>query len=319
MRTDRYIRIGVISISGLILAISTAYTVFGNLEYRRNKAEQAVAYSIVQQDAESAKAAYEDTVAMDDVTVHSAKAAGDAVAKIANEMTNAMVRIYTVPDTNPEGRADLMDEFVSKLSPQMDAYFGEGNTLRTAWWTTSDATVLSGVNWSFQTTYNFVDDMERVLWVAHDAKGGIVAYVTALYHADTDTFDSYAKHETTYGGLLQRGTDSGSALPEVSQDISGIMAMVGDTAPDLFPDEVDKAYQEQISDPEYQAALDEQRENMEAIKESVESGHTDAVLVDDNIDAASSVAAESVVSIETESAADSISTGISSSEEGSVS
>lgn len=145
-------------------------------------------------------------VEMVQVSLSSAKKAGDDIASNQNEL---LCLFYEKHETREQ--EDAAYEKMRNLKKESEVYFGEGSDFCNPWFY-GDTESVTDAKWSFQTNYNYAGDVIPVLWVLsskseNDLIGSIVSYVTADYHASSNTFDHVLKHVTRVGNSLYAFTN----------------------------------------------------------------------------------------------------------------
>ena len=270
---SKIVRYGCLGVSGLILVaclLSTSFENESQKQMRIEKQEQLVQvesdYNDLVSQVESLK---ESSGGGAETLVNSAKKTGEHVADIANQIGAAYVEINSVEDS--QKRSELIDDMLATLSPEMDKYFGEGTDFRTAWYSTLDTELMKSISWSFVTNYNFGTDSTKVLWLCRNTKDQILAYVTATYYADTDTFDGAVKRVTTLGGSLMQPTPGTGEDPQGSVDpnadsVTGLLDAAGLT------DEEQQQYEDQMSSEGAWDDVNDQHEAMDALREQMTGG-----------------------------------------------
>lgn len=129
--------------------------------------------------------------------LHSVKQVGDKIAGWQNRYMVLGSSAYRKGRDYSEDKVRLEE---TELAENLDKYFGDGSGFRTRWFA-GDATKMNNTQcWSFMNSYDFAENTISVLWVCEDEHEDVVAYVTADYHADTDSFDNAKRHETVASG-----------------------------------------------------------------------------------------------------------------------
>ena len=150
------------------------------------------------------KSEYEDAtkkqkpVSEDDVKngLNSAKKSGDDVANLLNQYLCALP--YTGTNFTKEQEKEKAAER-AEMSKQLNKYFGEGTVMSIGVYSFDMSLIGNQSCWQFMNSYNFSGDSIDVLWECFDKANNVVAYVTAKYHADSNSFDNVSQHMTTLG------------------------------------------------------------------------------------------------------------------------
>ena len=103
----------------------------------------------------------------------------------------------------------------AEMSKQLNKYFGEGTVMSTGVYS-FDMSLIGNQNcWQFMNSYNFSGDSIDVLWECFDKANNVVAYVTAKYHADSNSFDNVSQHMTILGQTYMGVTGSDNASEKI--------------------------------------------------------------------------------------------------------
>lgn len=116
---------------------------------------------------------------------HSAMNAGNAVAKAQSNYASL----------NP----DTQSSALATNAASMDAYFSD-KSFETPWYGPVSSSTGS-YTWTFLSTYSFADDSASVVWLCTPSAGSdvVLAYATATYDADSNTFKDVSVVQTAYG------------------------------------------------------------------------------------------------------------------------
>ncbi len=201
----------VMIVSAVIVGISLIFTFVNYQNYSAKVDENRKQYKDL-------KSEYEDTtknqktVSEDDVKtgLNSAKKSGDDVANLFNQYLSTFLSNGEQLSKEQEDERRVEQE---KISKQLDAYFGEGTDVRTSPYLFDVNLIGNSSCWQFMNSYSFSSDSIDVLWECFDNSKNVIAYVTAQYHADSNSFDNVSHHMTilgqTYMGMT--GNDNASA------------------------------------------------------------------------------------------------------------
>ena len=103
----------------------------------------------------------------------------------------------------------------AEMSKQLNKYFGEGTVMSTGVYSFDMSLIGNQSCWQFMNSYNFSGDSIDVLWECFDKANNVVAYVTAKYHADSNSFDNVSQHMTTLGQTYMGVTGSDNASEKI--------------------------------------------------------------------------------------------------------
>lgn len=196
-------------------------------------------------------------------TAHSAKNAGEAVATLENSY---MTKVQQKPKTEEEENAQRAD--LLKMSDQFDEYFGKNTSMRTAWYTW-DSEQVETVTWNFCTNYTFTEDFMNVLWKCVDSSNQILAYATAIYEAETDTFANPEVHVTVVGMQYLPYTSGHEGDLSVDMDLNTIWDTMDQIS---LPDDFNEQYQSQANDPERLQGVEANKNAAAALRDQMTSG-----------------------------------------------
>lgn len=135
-------------------------------------------------------------------SIASVKDVGDEIAKLENKYMELVYKERTTREEEDRDYAEMND-----ICVRMDEYFGKNTSLRSIWYG-GDMQKLPDAKWRFQTNYNYAGNMIPSLWIFSNDDERILAYVTAEYNAETNTFDRYEKHVTVAGNAFMPYTDN---------------------------------------------------------------------------------------------------------------
>lgn len=169
----------------------------------------------LQTELESASAETESVEKQTEVvkaSIKSAKEVGDEIASLENDY---MALVYKDRDSREEEDQDYA--LMNDICVKMDEYFGKDTFLRSIWYG-GDMTQLPGAKWQFQTNYNYTGNQIPVLWILSTEGDGVLAYVTAVYDSESNTFDDYAKHTTVVGNSYLPYTENPSPLYDLDEN-----------------------------------------------------------------------------------------------------
>lgn len=133
------------------------------------------------------------------VVLNSAATAGGRVAQLQNTYNRSMGNL----DAGSIDE-DAYFEKIEAVASDLDAFFEEDSNARTPWYYGTYKE--SYPEWTFLTNYDFDGNIIPVIWVCHGSGGGLLAYTTAIYDADTEIFTSVETHVTYVGARYYPGT-----------------------------------------------------------------------------------------------------------------
>lgn len=249
---------------GVLLLILVAGVIFFGYDgYSRKMEQYQSQVSEKQDELKSAKESVPN-VSEDDAknTIHSVKKIGDEVANAENGYM-----------------ASTSDEDRSASLAVKDKYFGEKSNMRTVWFSGNTEAIQNGT-WKFQSSFDFNGTSVNVLWTYTDTNGQLLAYVTATYDAENETFSNAKKHVTAVGAELAgyTATDENPSIEEFNEEayLNGVYALFDEAG---LSEEFQKNYQEYQSnfesENEGKTNADVQEENeaaREALKEQEQKG-----------------------------------------------
>lgn len=128
-----------------------------------------------------------------------AQTAADAVAGIENQM---------VVDLAAYGKDSSKLDDVSKAIDQKQVYCGDRSFYSWVWYTWHDLD--SAIQWTGYVAKDYAGTEIPVVWLCRNTDGQILAYARAIYHAEKDQFESFAKGVTTIGMKFSAYEDSPS-------------------------------------------------------------------------------------------------------------
>lgn len=184
-----------------IFAVMVAMLTAGNAYESNLKSKQEQLNDLVRQynsRSESLESAGLDSSQVE-VQMTSAKSAGDAVSGLQNRLLELF---YTERTTREQEDADY--EAMNAVQTDLEKYFGDNATMRSIWYS-GDVKNIGNGKWQFESNYNYAGGVVPVLWTlssgsdVEEQSGAVLAYVTANYHADTDTFSDAARYVTYVG------------------------------------------------------------------------------------------------------------------------
>ena len=203
----------VMIVSAVIVGISLIFTFVNYQNYSAKVDENEKQYHDL-------KSEYEDVtkkqkpVSEDDVKngLNSAKKSGDDVANLLNQYLCTL--LYTGTNFTEEQEKEKAAER-AEMSKQLNKYFGEGTVMSTGVYFFDMSLIGNQSCWQFMNSYNFSGDSIDVLWECFDKANNVVAYVTAKYHADSNSFDNVSQHMTILGQTYMGVTGSDNASEKI--------------------------------------------------------------------------------------------------------
>lgn len=203
----------VMIVSVVIVGISLIFTFVNYQNYSAKVDENEKQYHDL-------KSEYEDVTkkqkpfSEDDVKngLNSAKKSGDDVANLLNQYLCALP--YTGTNFTKEQEKEKAAER-AEMSKQLNKYFGEGTVMSTGVYSFDMSLIGNQSCWQFMNSYNFSGDSIDVLWECFDKANNVVAYVTAKYHADSNSFDNVSQHMTILGQTYMGVTGSDNASEKI--------------------------------------------------------------------------------------------------------
>ena len=203
----------VMIVSAVIVGISLIFTFVNYQNYSAKVDENEKQYHDL-------KSEYEDVtkkqkpVSEDDVKngLNSVKKSGDDVANLLNQYLCALP--YTGTNFTKEQEKEKAAER-AEMSKQLNKYFGEGTVMSTGVYSFDMSLIGNQSCWQFMNSYNFSGDSIDVLWECFDKANNVVAYVTAKYHADSNSFDNVSQHMTILGQTYMGVTGSDNASEKI--------------------------------------------------------------------------------------------------------
>lgn len=140
--------------------------------------------------------------------LNSAVTKGNEVAKLQNKYyeiyKNQCLNVYEVDEK-------AYSEAIKSNAASLEPCFAEADTSGSAVWYLSET---SDVIWSFRTTFSFTGDTVPSLWTCYNTSGELLAFTTADYDVESDTFNNVKCYITSIGQSYS-GNDSNE--PEKTQ------------------------------------------------------------------------------------------------------
>ena len=203
----------VMIVSAVIVGISLIFTFVNYQNYSAKVDENKKQYYDLKREYEDATKK-QKPVSEDDVKngLNSAKKSGDDVANLLNQYLCALP--YTGTNFTKEQEKEKAAER-AEMSKQLNKYFGEGTVMSTGVYSFDMSLIGNQSCWQFMNSYNFSGDSIDVLWECFDKANNVVAYVTAKYHADSNSFDNVSQHMTTLGQTYMGVTGSDNASEKI--------------------------------------------------------------------------------------------------------
>ena len=196
--------------------------------------------------------------------LHSVKDVGVKIASNANRLQQLSSSGYI---TSPNYSENDTREEQAEIADVMRDYFGSKTILSTVWFA-GDLSMLENQNcWSFMNSYDFSEDIISVLWVCQDDDKNVLAYVTADYHADTDSFDNVSKHVTVIGNTYILPTTGDEDISISDGDIVDNVNQIFDSAG--LTDEQKKQQEDAINDEEWQKVKEENNSAKAQLKDAL--------------------------------------------------
>lgn len=137
-------------------------------------------------------------------SLNSAVSLGNQVSELQNTWGTALTAEDTTAFNVSGGQSvDLLNKTrVERLL----AIFGDNDKAGSAmWYAQVKGTKAERSSWKFITTTSFASTKQNVMWQCLGEDGELYAYVTAIYNADDNTFDSTNVVVTTAGSEAQGG------------------------------------------------------------------------------------------------------------------
>lgn len=252
--------LGIILVSGIFAFVS--YN-----DYSDKMTEYAERYAQLQEDYEVSLQTMEQISEQDvEEQVHSVK---DIGVKIANDANRLQVLASTGHLKSGSYDEKVTREEQSEIATRMVEYFGSNSILQSTWFS-GDATQMNNQNaWTFMNSYDFSENTISVLWLCYDGTGNVVAFVTADYHADTNSFDNVARHMTTIGYTYvpATGDDGITSNENVVDNVNQLTDNAGLT------EEQQQQQEEALNDEEWQDAKEENNAAKDQLKNAEGGGN----------------------------------------------
>ena len=203
----------VMIVSAVIVGISLIFTFVNYQNYNAKVDENRKQYHDLKSEYEDATK-NQKSVSEDDVKngLNSAKKSGDDVANLLNQYLCELP--YTGTNFTKEQEKEKAAER-AEMSKQLNKYFGEGTVMSTGVYSFDMSLIGNQSCWQFMNSYNFSGDSIDVLWECFDKANNVVAYVTAKYHADSNSFDNVSQHMTILGQTYMGVTGSDNASEKI--------------------------------------------------------------------------------------------------------
>lgn len=258
-------RLVVLGLSCVLVVGSAGWFYTSSRSYQAQMREKQNELAVLQGDLDALNAeAKSNAVSQEEMEqmAHSAKTTGEAVATLENQY---MSRVHQKASNATEESAQR--EELLAMSDQFDSYFGENTSMRTAWYSW-DPERAKEVVWEFCTNYTFTADTMHVLWKCMDGSEQMLAYATAVYQAETDTFIDPQVHVTAIGAQYAPYTEGEEDL-SVDQDLSTIWDTMDQIS---LPDDFNEKYQEQANDEERLQGVEENKGAAADLREQMMNG-----------------------------------------------
>lgn len=203
----------VMIVSVVIVGISLIFTFVNYQNYSAKVDENRKQYHDLKREYEDVTK-QQKPVSEDDVKngLNSVKKSGDDVANLLNQYLCALP--YTGTNFTKEQEKEKAAER-AEMSKQLNKYFGEGTVMSTGVYSFDMSLIGNQSCWQFMNSYNFSGDSIDVLWECFDKANNVVAYVTAKYHADSNSFDNVSQHMTILGQTYMGVTGSDNASEKI--------------------------------------------------------------------------------------------------------
>lgn len=254
---------------GICLILVSGLVAFASYDkYASKMASYNEQYDALKQDNENVASNIEQVSEEEVKTqLHSVKDVGAKIATCANRLQVLSSTGYA-KSANYDEKATREEQ--SEIATIMSEYFGDKSVLRTTWFS-GDLTAMNNQNcWSFMNSYDFSENTISVLWLCKDGVGNVVAYVTADYHADTNSFDNVERHMTTVGVTYVPATgDDGVIIDD--EDVVNDVNQISDSAG--LTDEQMQAQEDALNNEEWQKAKDENNSARDQLKEAEGGGN----------------------------------------------
>lgn len=218
-------RLDISVIAACIIAVVAIamWTVTQHDAYVANMATIASDAESVATETEEAREAADMVADVDaEGTLHSAEAAGQAVASLQNEYMDPSIDAFS-----DAGKAKLRE-----IANSMAEYRGNKEFQQAPWFYNST----EEVEWSFESGYDFSGDNLLCVWtcypVGKDVDKRLVAYTFATYNSSTGKFSDSEIYITKFGASFLRTSDTEPA-PE-QKETYGDMTDEGVIAGDVY-------------------------------------------------------------------------------------
>lgn len=254
-----------VGICFIAISIIVAFTSYD--EYSNKMVSYNEQYALLKQNNEDVANNTEQISAEEvETQLHSVKDVGVKIATYANRLQVLSSTGYT-KSANYDEKATREEQ--SEIATTMSAYFGDKSVLGTTWFA-GDLTEMGNQNcWTFMNSYDFSENTISVLWLCKDGVGNVVAYVTADYHADTNSFDNVTRHMTTVGvSYIPATGNDGVAIDE---DVVDNVNKISDSAG--LTDEQMQAQENALNDEGWQKAKEENNSARDQLREAEGGGN----------------------------------------------
>lgn len=208
----------------IIVVVSLLFVFISYTDYQSSVAEK-------QEKVTELTAKLEQTGDAEKISENDVKSQLNSVKTIGDEIARLQNRYMVLASTDYMSNADYDEESVraeeKEIAEKIDVYFGAGTGWQRARWYAGDASKMGLTDcWTFMNSYDFSENTISVLWSCKDGRGTVVSYVTADYHADTNSFDNVQRHDTV-AGMTYLNVTSDKSVAEFNQEayVSGIQSI----------------------------------------------------------------------------------------------
>lgn len=200
-------------ITFVVIVLSVIVIIYFGLSYQSNSKEYVTKYNNNTTEIAKLKNEYESGLQEQPDTEESASKKLNSAVMVGNEVAKSQNNYYSIFEEYYQDAYAVDDKAYSKALKEnaavLDKYFSKEDTSGSGIWYLNENT---DAIWSFRTTFSFIGDEVPSLWNCYNTSGELLAFTTAIYDAEEETFKDVKCYITSVGRSYD-GNDSETPEP----------------------------------------------------------------------------------------------------------
>lgn len=200
-------------ITFVVIVLSVIVIIYFGLSYQSNSKEYVTKYNDNTTEIAKLKNEYESGLQEQPDTEESASKKLNSAVTVGNEVAKSQNNYYSIYNEYFQDAYVEDDKAYSKAlkenSAVLDKFFSKEDTSGSGIWYLNEST---DAIWSFRTTFSFLGNEVPSLWTCYNTTGELLAFTTATYDVEEETFKDVKCYITSVGRSYD-GNDSEAPEP----------------------------------------------------------------------------------------------------------